>query len=97
MNSRLYILHDKLADTYGPIMEQPNLGTVIRSLQSQISQLPAFRKEDYELLELGTRTELVSSDPNSPDRIDFRVSLFDSYRSYLLSDILPDVASPEVK
>lgn len=93
MNSKLYVTYDKIADSYGPLMEFPTLASAIRAIGVQISKNETFRREDFQLLELGVRVE--SSDPDFSHLSKISVTIFDTYNVFEFTDILPDVAAPQ--
>lgn len=91
MNSKLYVTYDKLADLYGPLMEFPTFAAAIRAIGHQVSQMPSFKREDFQLIELGQRAEVGSL--NEKTHLHLRV--YDDFKVYEMTDILPDVVAPQ--
>lgn len=100
MNSKLYVTYDKIADSYGPLMEFPTLSSAIRAIGFQVSKNETFRREDFQLIELGSRIESIPGLVRSPEDLFsestiIKVSVYDEPRIYEFTDILPDVAVPQ--
>lgn len=88
MKRYLYSVYDSKAESYGPLVEFPNLPTAIRAIKEQFSTSPHVlgNKEDFFLVELGVRID---------DDSKLSITVYDSYRQYNFSEILPEVIAPE--
>lgn len=53
MNHRLYVVHDRLAETNSPVCQQPTDAAAIRMFQQIMAKEPVS-SDDYALLYIGT-------------------------------------------